>query len=87
MLDDEWSGEGSTRIEDDPTPSVLSRFPALYWTAEYKERVTIKHVYSNTQYVTVSNTKTPFTPGAETTGWGNSIFSQTEVGLSPETET
>ena len=71
MLDDEWSGEGSTRIEDDPTPSVLSRFLALYWTAEYKERVTIKHVHSNTQFVTVSNTNKPFAieaPVAETTG-------------------
>ena len=54
-----------------PAPSVLSRFLALYWTAEYKERVTIKHVHSNTQFVTVSNTNTPFaieTSGAKTTG-------------------
>ena len=57
-------------LELHPTPSVLSRFLGLYWTAEYKERVTIKHVHSNTQYVTVSNTNTPFAiegPGAETT--------------------
>ena len=58
-------------LEFHPTPSVLSRFLALYWTPEYKERVTIKHVHSNTQFVTVSNTNTPFaieTSGAETTG-------------------
>ena len=50
----------------------MSRLLALYWTAEYRERVTIKqHVHSNTQFVTVSNTNTPFaieTSGAETTG-------------------
>ena len=58
-------------LEFHPTPSVLSWFLALYWTSEYRERVTVKHVHINTQFVTVSNTNTPFAieaPGAETTG-------------------
>ena len=70
-----WHSTSHWRLQCDlefhPPPSVLSRFLALFWTAEYRERVTIIHMHSNTQFVTVSNTNKPFaieTSGAETTG-------------------